>query len=229
MKSIMSGSWTKCSGVFDSRGPSGVGASFARWLTSFFWLPDNQTIRYAGIKSRLLAEFLYRTLTLYVASVEDRLHYNRPPRFWRSQLMDSISFASPKAIIAARTKAIESGLLHYTEGSRTTESRYWTMIPEWLESHMRRVPNRNVSKSTRSSTTTKRTGGCKEKTNRSKNGRRPQEDGKREQLIFPNSQRNKNKRNIQTSLGEERNEHGRNISTSRKIVGWVGLTGSIDA
>ena len=89
-------------------------------------------------------------LVLYVASIEDRTHYNKPAKLWRSQLMEATAISSPKAILAARSKAIELGLLHYCEGSRTSQPIYWTLVPSWLELHMRRVPNRNVKTSTRS-------------------------------------------------------------------------------
>jgi hypothetical protein len=89
-------------------------------------------------------------LVLFVASIEDRTHYNKPAKLWRSQLMEATAISSPKAILAARSKAIELGLLHYCEGSRTSQPIYWTLVPSWLELHMRRVPNRNVKTSTRS-------------------------------------------------------------------------------
>ena len=89
-------------------------------------------------------------LVLYVASIEDRTHYNKPAKLWRSQLMEATAISSPKAILAARSKAIELGLLHYCEGSRTSQPIYWTLVPSWLELHMRRVPNRNVKTATRS-------------------------------------------------------------------------------
>lgn len=89
-------------------------------------------------------------LVLFVASREDKLHYSKAPKFWRAELMEQLAITSPKAVITTRQAAVNAGLLHYIEGSRTKAPLYWTLTPDWLLKYMRHVPNRNASKSTRS-------------------------------------------------------------------------------
>ncbi|HBJ34277.1 MAG TPA: hypothetical protein DDZ51_05830 [Planctomycetaceae bacterium] len=89
-------------------------------------------------------------LALLVASREDRLHYNKPPMIWRAELMEQLGIGSPKGIIAARQAAIDAGLIFYAEGTRTQPPKYWSLVPDWLDPYMRRVPKRNTSESTRS-------------------------------------------------------------------------------
>ena len=101
-------------------------------------------IKHAGKDAVLLA--------LFVATKEDLLHYQRPPQIWRAELMDQLAIGSPKGVIAARKAAIDSGIIHYVEGSRTKPPTYWTLVPDWLAPHMRHVPNRNAKRNASGST-----------------------------------------------------------------------------
>jgi hypothetical protein len=72
-------------------------------------------------------------LTIFIASREDKLHYSRAPQFWRSELMDRFNKTSPNWFVRVRTVAIDIGLLHYSEATRTKPGTYWTLVPEWLK------------------------------------------------------------------------------------------------
>lgn len=48
-----------------------------------------------------------------VVTVEDELHYNRPPNFYNEQLQRRSGILSIHALIRARNRAVEAGLLHY--------------------------------------------------------------------------------------------------------------------
>ena len=71
-------------------------------------------------------------LSVFIASREDRLHYAKPPKFWRAELMDKLGKGSPKDFLRIRNRAIEAGLLFHQEATRTTPGLYWTLVPEWL-------------------------------------------------------------------------------------------------
>ncbi len=71
-------------------------------------------------------------LSVFIASREDRLHYAKPPKFWRAELMDKLGKGSPKDFLRIRNRATEAGLLFHQEATRTTPGLYWTLVPEWL-------------------------------------------------------------------------------------------------
>lgn len=74
-------------------------------------------------------------LAVIVAATEDRLHYSKPPAFWRSQLLKSLGMTNPSQLVEARQEAIEAGLLHYQRGRKARPGIYWTLVPEWLQPH----------------------------------------------------------------------------------------------
>ncbi len=87
-------------------------------------LLSSDAIRDHGTEAVLLAVF--------IASREDRLHYAKPPKFWRAELMDKLGKGSPKDFLRIRNRATEAGLLFHQEATRTTPGLYWTLVPEWL-------------------------------------------------------------------------------------------------
>jgi hypothetical protein len=89
-------------------------------------------------------------LCIFIASREDRLHYTKPPAFWRSELMEKIGNRSPKDFLRVRDVAIQSGLLMHVKGSRTSPGLYWTMVPEWLETKFDAFRKRNGKTAKRS-------------------------------------------------------------------------------
>ena len=89
-------------------------------------------------------------LAVFIASREDRLHYAKPPKFWRSELMDKFGKGSPKDFLRIRNEAITAGLLYHLEGTRKNPGLYWTLVPDWLRSRFEAFPKRNGTKSTRS-------------------------------------------------------------------------------
>lgn len=103
-------------------------------------------------------------LVLLVASYEDRLHYEKPPSFWRAELMDRLGIRSPKDLVRIRNKAVAAGLLHHTQGTRTTPGLYWTLVPDWMESKIGPVPKTELVDSNRSQN------GTDHPANRSQNG-----------------------------------------------------------
>jgi len=89
-------------------------------------------------------------LVLLVASYEDRLRYEKAPSFWRAELMDRLGIRSPKDLVRIRNKAVAAGLLHHTQGTRTTPGFYWTLVPDWMESKIRPVPKTELVDANRS-------------------------------------------------------------------------------
>jgi hypothetical protein len=89
-------------------------------------------------------------LAIFIASREDKLHYSKPPKFWRSELMDKFGKGSPKDFLRIRNEAVEAGLLFHKEGTKKTPGLYWTLVPEWLRPRFEAFPKRNGIKSTRS-------------------------------------------------------------------------------
>ena len=87
-------------------------------------LLESDAIRDYGTEAVLLAVF--------IASREDRLHYSKPPKFWRAELMDKFGKGSPKDFLRIRNEAVEAGLLFHKEGTRKQPGLYWTLVPDWL-------------------------------------------------------------------------------------------------
>jgi hypothetical protein len=105
-------------------------------------LLSSDAIREYGSEAILLA--------IFIASREDRLHYSKAPQFWRSELMDRFGNGSPKGFLRIRNAAIEAGLIHHIEATRTTPGKYWTLVPDWLQPSFEAFRKRNGSKSKRS-------------------------------------------------------------------------------
>ena len=114
---------------------------FARYTKALF---ASNAIEKCGRSQVLLA--------IFIASREDRLHYSEPPAFWREELMRVLSIGSTDTFTKVQKAAIEFGLIHSIEGSRTKIPIYWTLTPNWMERHFRRVQKSNASNSTRSET-----------------------------------------------------------------------------
>lgn len=105
-------------------------------------LTGSDAIRSVGMESVLLCVF--------IASREDRLHYSKPPQFWRAELMERLGIGSPKALIRIRKAAVDAGLLYHVEGDRIHPGKYWTMVPNWLLPTFVAFRKRNGKKLTRS-------------------------------------------------------------------------------
>lgn len=60
-----------------------------------------------------------------VATVEDELHYQRPPNFFRDQLLRRSGITSVHALDRARQRAIEAGLLEYRPGGKRRPATYY--------------------------------------------------------------------------------------------------------
>jgi hypothetical protein len=69
-------------------------------------------------------------LLCVIAHTEDAGRYAGPARFWRSQLMETLGFRSPKQLVIARNRAIESGWLAYHQGGTRAVGEYFVTIPE---------------------------------------------------------------------------------------------------
>lgn len=91
------------------------------------------------------------TLALFVAAKEDGLHYRRAPTIWREEIADRLQLRSPKRVIAARTAAIEAGLIYYSKSYPKSKPVYWALIPDWLSPFFN-VPKRNIKPGSRSET-----------------------------------------------------------------------------
>lgn len=68
-------------------------------------------------------------LLCIIAHTEDAGRYAGPARFWRSQLMETLGFKSPKQLGNARKKAIKAGWLVYHQASKRTVGEYHVVIP----------------------------------------------------------------------------------------------------
>ncbi len=65
-------------------------------------------------------------LLVAVVTQEDHLHYQRPPVFWREQLLSRCGMRSVHSLIAARNRAVQAGLLVYQPGAKRRPSVYFT-------------------------------------------------------------------------------------------------------
>ena len=63
---------------------------------------------------------------LAVVTVEDALHYMRPPTFFNEQLMSRCGFKSRHTLIGARQRAVDHGLLSYSPGKKRQAGTYFT-------------------------------------------------------------------------------------------------------
>jgi hypothetical protein len=60
-----------------------------------------------------------------VVTVEDELHYRRAPNFYNEQLQRRCGIVSIHALIRARTRAVNAGLLHYEPASKRNPGTYF--------------------------------------------------------------------------------------------------------
>lgn len=72
-------------------------------------------------------------LLCYIAHTEDAAKYRGAVRFWNQQLMTVMGFKSPKQLVDARTKAVESGWLMYERSGNREVGQYWVTIPDDFE------------------------------------------------------------------------------------------------
>ncbi|WP_372718881.1 hypothetical protein [Novipirellula sp.] len=89
-------------------------------------------------------------LCVFVASCEDKLHYAKPPKYWRKEMMNQFGKGSPKDLNRIRKAAEDAGLLHHVPGTRTKMGVYWTLVPEWLPMGNEPFPKGNGTKPNRS-------------------------------------------------------------------------------
>jgi len=68
-------------------------------------------------------------LLTVIASLEDAKHYSDAVTFYNGQLMAVTAFTREHSLIAARTRAVEAGWLHYEPGRKRKPGRYWVTIP----------------------------------------------------------------------------------------------------
>ena len=65
-----------------------------------------------------------------VAMQEDAKRYTGPVLFWNDQLMSLCGFGSEKRLRTVRSKAVNSGWLHYEKGAKSRAPRYWVLVPD---------------------------------------------------------------------------------------------------
>jgi hypothetical protein len=70
------------------------------------------------------------TLVATIAMTEDAKRYSGAVTFYNAQLMPMTGLSSESRLASARTKAIDTGWLHYERGTKGVPGRYWTLIPE---------------------------------------------------------------------------------------------------
>lgn len=68
-------------------------------------------------------------LLCVIAHTEDAGRYAGPARFWRSQLMETLGFTSPKQLVIARQKAVDAGWLVYQQQGTRAVGEYFVAIP----------------------------------------------------------------------------------------------------
>jgi len=81
------------------------------------WLVESETTVEAGPDA-------FALLTA-VAIAEDRLHYSRPPNFYNEQICRHSGIGSLPALIRARNRAIDLGLLHYSPAAKRRPGTYF--------------------------------------------------------------------------------------------------------
>ena len=64
-----------------------------------------------------------------VVSVEDAKSYRGAVTFFNEQLMPLIGVKNVPALIRVRSRAVDSGWLHYTPGGKGVAGRYWVTVP----------------------------------------------------------------------------------------------------
>jgi hypothetical protein len=62
-----------------------------------------------------------------VVTLEDEVHHRYAPNFYNEQLAHRCGMQSTHALIRARQRAIDAGLLHYEPGAKRSPGRYWVL------------------------------------------------------------------------------------------------------
>lgn len=70
------------------------------------------------------------TLLSIIAIFEDGIRYKRPVCFGNDHLTELLGCESSRSMERIRDKAVESGWLVYSKGSRVQKATYWVQIPE---------------------------------------------------------------------------------------------------
>lgn len=81
------------------------------------WLADSYIVQEVGPDAF--------AVLVAVVTKEDDLHYQRPVNFYNGQLSERCGIVSVHALIRARTKAVEAGLLEYEPAAKRRPGRYF--------------------------------------------------------------------------------------------------------
>jgi hypothetical protein len=92
---------------------SGYAVRYLRWLMD------------SGIVNEVGPDGI--ALLTAVVTVEDQLHYCRPPTFYNEQLQSRCGMRSTHTLIAARERTVRAGLLNYRAGAKRRPGRYFTV------------------------------------------------------------------------------------------------------
>ena len=82
------------------------------------WLLDSGRVNQIGPDSF--------TLLVAIVTMEDQLHYERAPDFWREQLLSRCGMKSVHSLISARQRAVDAGLLYHKPGTKSIPGVYFT-------------------------------------------------------------------------------------------------------
>lgn len=75
------------------------------------------------------------TFAAWIASLEDRLKYQKPPMLWRADIEAKFGFHRNEATSRLLKNVVDSGLVYRVPlpvGSRE-QMTFWTTVPEWLK------------------------------------------------------------------------------------------------
>lgn len=89
----------------------GYSIRYIRWLM------------HSGISSEIGPDAF--ALLVAVVMTEDEIHYQRPPNFYNEQLANRCGIGSVPALIRARKRAINAGLLSYKPGAKRRPGLYF--------------------------------------------------------------------------------------------------------
>lgn len=95
----------------DERQECGYGIQFIKWITG------------SGVAMEIGPDAF--SVIVAVVAQEDAIHYQRPVNFYNEQLAQRCGIQSTHALIRARQRAIDAGLLCYTPGAKRTPGTYW--------------------------------------------------------------------------------------------------------
>lgn len=82
------------------------------------WLLDSGRVNQIGPDSF--------SLLVAIVTMEDQLHYERAPDFWREQLLSRCGMKSVHSLISARQRAVDAGLLYHKPGTKSVPGVYFT-------------------------------------------------------------------------------------------------------